>query len=167
MKRPFGFNAALVAIALVALSACTAPPDYAAQYRPLQDKFIAVWNGGKLGELDAIVAPNFKRHGTGPETNDLAGFKTTVNNYRTAFPDLHVTIDDAYYVQDRGFYFWTVSGTNTGAGAEAQPPTGKTVKVSGMSAVRYEGGKIADEALYYDQLDFNQQLGYTLTDPAQ
>ena len=45
------------------------------------------------------------------------------------------------------------------------PATGKSVKVSGMSDVRYEGGKIADETLYFDQLDFNQQLGYTMTPP--
>jgi predicted ester cyclase len=169
MNRLSWLNAWLVAIALVALSACNSappPPDYAAQYRPLQDAFVAVWNGGKLDDLDAIVAPNYKRHGTGPATDDLAGFKKTLNDFRTAFADMHVTIDDAYYVQDHAFYLWTFTGTNTGAGAQAQPPTGKSVKVSGLSAVRYEGGKIADEGLYYDQLDFNQQLGYTLTPPA-
>ena len=93
--------------------------------------------------------------------------KKVVNDYRTAYPDLKVTIDDAYYVQDHGFYLWTVTGTNTGAGPEAQPPTGKSVKISGMSMVRYEGGKIADEGVYYDQLDFNQQLGFTLTEPVE
>ncbi|MGH8265116.1 MAG: ester cyclase [Steroidobacteraceae bacterium] len=168
MKIPSWLNAGLVALALVEVSACnTAPPDYAAQYRPLQDTFVAVWNGGKLDALDAIVAPNYKRHGTGQATDDLVAFKKIVNDFRTAYPDLKVTIDDAYYVQDRGFYLWTVTGTNTGAGPEAQPPTGKSVKVSGMSVVRYEDGKIADEGLYYDQLDFNQQLGFTLTAPVE
>jgi steroid delta-isomerase-like uncharacterized protein len=168
MNRPSLLNAGLVAIALVALAACSPPPpDYAAQYRPLQDAFVAVWNGGKLNDLDAIVAPNYKRHGTGPATEDLASFKRTVIDFRTAFPDMHVTIDDAYYVKDRAFYMWTFTGTNTGANADAQPPTGKSTKVSGMSAIRYEGGKIADEALYYDQLDLNQQLGYILTSPVQ
>lgn len=167
MERPSWLNGGLVAIALVALSACSAPPDYAAQYRPLQDKFVAVWNGGKLADLDAIVTPTFKHHGTGPATEDLAGFKKVLNDYRTAYPDIHVTINEAYYVQDRGFYLWTVTGTNTGAGPEAQPPTGKPVKISGMSMVRYEGGKIADEGVYYDDLDFNQQLGFTLTAPVE
>ncbi len=127
---------------------------------------MAVWNGGKVGDPDAILAPNYERHGTGAATDDLAGIKKTVNDFRTAFADMHVTIDEAYYMPDRAFYVWTFTGTNTGAGAEAQPPTGQSVKVSGMSAVRYEGGKIADELLYYDQLDFNEQLGYTLTPPA-
>lgn len=165
MKGPSWSNAWPVAITLIALSACR-PPDYAAQYRPLQDAFVAVWNGGKLDALDAIVAPNFKRHGTGPATEDLAAFKKTVGDYRTMFTDMHVTIDEAYYMEGRAFYLWTFTGTNTGAGPEAQPPTGKSAKISGMSAVRYEGGKIVDEALYYDQLDLNQQLGYTLTPPS-
>ncbi len=157
----------IAAVTLVALSACQAPPppDYAAQYGPIEDAFVAVWNGGSLDGLDAIVSPNYQRHGTGGVTAaDLAGLKTVMTGFRTAFPDMHVAIDESYYIQDRGFFVWTFTGTNTGPGD--QPPTGKSVKVSGLSAIRYEGGKLADETLYYDALDFNQQLGSTLTPAA-
>lgn len=169
MSRQRFLSASILGAAVVGLAACSAappPPDYAAQYRPIQDAFVAVWNTGKLDDLDAIVAPNYKRHGTaGTTAEDLATFKKVVTAFRTAYPDLHVTIDEGYYVQDHAFYSWTFTGTNTGTGP--QPPTGKSVKISGMSAVRYEGGKIADEALYYDQLDFSQQLGYMLTPPVE
>lgn len=155
------------AFALVVLSACTASstPDYAAQYRPVQDAFVAVWNTGNLAGFDAVVTPNFKRHGTGGVTSeDLAGIKKVVTGFRTAFPDLHVTLDEGNYTKDHGFYLWTFTGTNTGPGD--QPPTGKSVKISGSSEIRYEGNMIADETLYYDALDFNQQLGAKLAPPA-
>ena len=166
MDKSILFRALLVAAALLGLSACTTAPDYAAQYRPIQDDFIAVWNGAKLSKLDDMVAPKFQRHGTGAAAEDLAALKQTIILYRTAFSDLKVTIDDAWYMKDRGFYRWTVTGTNNGAGLEGQAPTGKSMKVSGISAVTYIRGQIVDELIYYDRLELYEQLGYILSPPS-
>ncbi len=53
---------------------------------------------------------------------------------------------------------------NTGPGAA--PPTGKSVKLSGSTFIRYQEGKIAEEIVYFDVLDWQMQLGYTMTPPA-
>ncbi len=37
--------------------------------------------------------------------------------------------------------------------------TGKPVKVSGVSFARYEGGKLIEELVYFDALEFLSQLG--------
>lgn len=166
IKYTFGVTA-LTAIGLFVLSACTAPspPDYAAQYRPIQDAFVAVWNDGNLDGLDAIAAPSYQRHGDlGTTAGNLAVLKKVIKGFRTAYPDMHVTIEEAHFTQDRGLSLWTFTGTNTGA--SNIPATGKSVKVSGMSLIRYASGKIADETVYFDSLDMSQQLGYTVVPPA-
>ena len=78
-------------------------------------------------------------------------------DFRGSFPDLKVVIDESHFDKDLAFVLWTGSGTNTGPGAMA--PTGKSAKVSGATLLRYRNGKIAEELVYFDALDMQQQLG--------
>ena len=67
-------------------------------------------------------------------------------------------------MKDLSFHLWTFTGTNSGPGA--MPPTGKSVKLSGATRVRYQDGKIVEELVFFDVLDWQTQLGFTLTPPA-
>ena len=80
-----------------------------------------------------------------------------ITDFRTAFPDTLVTIDEAFFLEGRSFTKWTFKGTNTGPGTH--PATGKPVKVSGVSFARYDGGKMIEELVYFDALEFLSQLG--------
>ena len=60
-------------------------------------------------------------------------------------------------MEGRSFARWTFEGTNTGSGDF--PATGKSVKIEGTSLARYEAGKLAEELVYFDALDFLSQLG--------
>ena len=58
--------------------------------------FAELWNTGNLSVADEIFAPNYSHHdpstpdfGRGPESE-----KKRATLYRTAFPDLHLTIED-------------------------------------------------------------------------
>jgi len=75
-----------------------------------------------------------------------------------------VVLDENYHTQDRSFHLWTFTGTNTGPGAA--PSTGKSVKLNGATFIRYQDGKIAEERVYFDVLDWQKQPGYTMTPPA-
>jgi steroid delta-isomerase-like uncharacterized protein len=156
----------LVAFAVLALVACAAPPppDYAAQHKPALDTFVAAWNGAGLDTLDAVVAPDFKRHAPSMDAEGLDGIKKLMTELRTAYPDAKVVVDESHFTKDVSFALWTFTGTNTGPGA--LPPTGKSVKLSGASLARFQDGKIAEELVFFDQLDWQMQLGYTLTPPA-
>ena len=157
----------LVAVGLLALAACAppAPPDYAARYQPIVDAYVAGWNTGNLDGLDAVLAPNFHRRSAGGlNSDDLAGMKKAMTDFRASFPDLKVVIDEGHFLQDTSFVLWTATGTNTGPGAT--PPTGKSIKVSGASLGRYNDGKMVEELVYFDALDMQQQLGFTLAPPA-
>jgi hypothetical protein len=159
-------HALLMAAGVLTLAGCAAPapPDYAAQYQPAADAYIAGWNGDLAG-LDAAIAEGLKRHASGGLNADsLDSLKNQMTEFRTAYPDMKVVLDESYYLDGQSFHFWTFTGTNTGPGAA--PPTGKSVKVTGSTRLRYKDGKIAEEIVYFDALDMQTQLGYMLTSPA-
>lgn len=164
MHKKFTFLAA----ALLTLAACAAPPpppDYAAQYQPLLDAYIAGWSEGTYDALDAGVTEDFKRRApAGMNSDGPAGIKQVMADLRSGYPDAKVVLDESHYMKDMSFHLWTFTGTNTGPGAT--PPTGKPVELSGATVIRYRDGKMAEEHVYFDVLDWQMQLGYTLMPPA-
>ena len=74
-----------------------------------------------------------------------------------------MVLDDSHFMKDMSFPLWTFTGTNTGPGE--MPPTGKSVKLSGATRLRYQDGKTVEELEYFDAGDWQKQLGYTLTPP--
>jgi steroid delta-isomerase-like uncharacterized protein len=156
----------ILAAGLLALSGCAAPapPDYAAEQQPAVDAYIAAWSGADLGGLDAVMTADVRRQSPGGLNADsLEALKKVMTDVRTAYPDARVVIDEGHHMKDVSFFLWTFTGTNTGPGAA--PPTGKSVKLSGSTLMRYRDGKIAEEIVYFDVLDWQMQLGYTLTPP--
>jgi hypothetical protein len=157
----------LAAAGLLALVGCAAPtpPDYAAQYQPALDAFMAGWNDGNVGGLDAAVTESFQRRSPGGLNSDgLDAFKKIVTDLRASYPDARVVLDESHFMKDLSFHLWTFIGTNTGSGAT--PPSGKSVKLTGATLIRYQDGKIDEELVYFDALDWQTQLGFTLTPPA-
>ncbi len=55
-----------------------------------------VWNGGNLAVIDELVAANYVDHDQEPTgaLEGLEGLKQSVTMYRTAFPDVHFTVED-------------------------------------------------------------------------
>jgi predicted ester cyclase len=121
---------------------------------------LAAWNEGDLEGLDAFFDAKMIRRGPpsgNSDANSLAELKQVITNFRAAFPDCKVTIDEIFFQDDRSFARWTLEGTNTGTGD--LPPTGKAVKVSGASFGRYKNGKGTEELVYFDHMDMMLQLG--------
>lgn len=156
----------LVAIAaLLALAGCGAAPDYAAEHKAATDAFLAAWNSGAVDGLDAVTSKDIKRRSPGGlDTDGLGAYKKIVLGMRTSYPDLKLVVDDGHYMKDVAYFQWTFIGTNSGPGG--MPPTGKSVKLMGVTRVKYQDDKVVDERVFFDTLDWNQQLGFTLTPPA-
>lgn len=80
----------------------------------------------------------------------------------TAFPDMHLPVDDLQVVTslDPPFYVatWTATATMTGA-AQGLPATGASVRFSGTTVCRFRDGLINEYQQTYDALDVMQQLG--------
>ena len=127
---------------------------------------LEIWNKGNLALIDELYTPDFVRHNVAvsEDIEGLEAFKAYVAAVRTTYPDFTVTTDQQIIMDDLRVSRWTVNCTNTGP-SDQLPPTGKKVKVSGASIIRYEVGKIAEEWVYWNQATVLTQLGYTITPP--
>jgi predicted ester cyclase len=86
------------------------------------------------------------------------GFRQFITMYRTAFPDLRVTIDDLISEGDKVCAASIVQSTFKG-NMMGMAPTGKPFTVKLMAANRFEGGKESEVLEVFDRLSFFQQLG--------
>jgi len=93
--------------------------------------------------------------GQGP---GLAGLKDVLRGLRTAFPDMHWTVQEQIAEGDKVLTRFEWSGTQRGAFLGV-PATGRPVKVWGMVIDRFEGGKIKDTRIIMDLLGLMMQLG--------
>jgi steroid delta-isomerase-like uncharacterized protein len=129
-------------------------------YQKNIDAFVAAWNTGNFAGLDHYVAANVVRRSPAA-TNSSAGnfdeLKKVITDFRTAYPDAKVTINEAFFQGERSIARWTFTGTNTGPGPH--PATGKKVKIEGASIARYKDAKLTEELVYFDSLEMMTQLG--------
>jgi steroid delta-isomerase-like uncharacterized protein len=117
------------------------------------------FNKGNLSVADECLAASWIYHGAeGMEMKGREGFKQFVTMYRTAFPDLQVTLDDIIAEGDKVCAVGTVQGTFKG-NMMGFAPTGKPFKVKLIASSRFEGGKEAEVLEIFDRLTFFQQLG--------
>jgi steroid delta-isomerase-like uncharacterized protein len=93
---------------------------------------------------------------------DLRGYEEArqfVSMYKTAFPDLTVTVEDTMAEGDKVITRYIVRGTHEGEIEEFGPPTGRHLELEGITIHRIEDGKIVEEWERYDNLGMLQQLG--------
>lgn len=120
------------------------------------------WNKGNVNLADEIYSSDY----TAKDVNDTnkilrgpEGIKQSVIEVRTAFPDIHFTIDHLIAEGDKVVGAFTISGTHKGD-LMSITPTGKSVIFTAVDIWRFEGGKIVERCLAsMDRLDLMQQLG--------
>jgi steroid delta-isomerase-like uncharacterized protein len=118
-----------------------------------------VMNRGNLRVVDEIVAPNAVNHSSPPGfPAGTAGVKQMATMYRSAFPDVRITIEDLVAEGDRVAARWSATGTHRGE-LMGIPATGKRVTVTGIEINRIVDGKIVEHWESFDQLGMMQQLG--------
>ncbi len=116
-------------------------------------------NKGNFKVLDEILADNYVyREPTVGEFKGREGCKQLITMYRTAFPDVTLTIEEQIAEGDRLVTRWTARGTHRGE-LFGIPPTGKQITLSGVVITRFAQGRIAEEFEVYDALGMMRQLG--------
>jgi steroid delta-isomerase-like uncharacterized protein len=118
-------------------------------------RLFETFNQGDLTPIDQLVGPEYAgaQGDRGPD-----GFKAVVRGLRTAFPDLHYTIDEIMAEEDRVAVRWHWTGTHQGP-FRAFAATGRSVSNSGAGIFQVVGGKIVSAALETDRLGFLEQIG--------
>jgi steroid delta-isomerase-like uncharacterized protein len=122
--------------------------------------FEELWNKGNLSLADQLFAPNYEHHdastldfGRGPESE-----KKRATLYRTAFPDIQLTMEEVIAEGEIVMTRWSCRGTHKGdLGGIA--PTGKQINISGVTIARLANGKMAESWVNWDALGLMQQLG--------
>ena len=122
--------------------------------------FEEVYTKKNLAAIEEFIAPNHIDHSAGAAGSPVGpeGSRQLIGMMLTAFPDMHITVEDMIAEGDKVVVRFTERGTQQGAFGSI-PPTGKHVEVSTIDIVRIEGGKIAEEWGIDDMLGMLQQLG--------
>ncbi|HKV34771.1 MAG TPA: ester cyclase [Pyrinomonadaceae bacterium] len=124
--------------------------------------FEEVWNQGRSDVIDELLAEDAVIHGlvdgAGNPVNGLDGFHDFHTQFRGAFPDLIVSVDDTIGEGDMVVARCSVRGKHTGnhLGFAA---TNAPVQFDGVAITRIENGKIAEAWNHFDFAQMNRQLG--------
>lgn len=121
--------------------------------------FEEVWNHGRLGLIDELIDPEFINFGRqrGPQ-----GLKVIVAVWRTAFPDLHMRIEDEVAAGETVVVRITCRGTHTAELRHltmgVRPATGRQFSVEHIHMFKIRKGRIAEHRASRDDLGMLQQL---------
>jgi steroid delta-isomerase-like uncharacterized protein len=119
--------------------------------------FELVWNQGKREAIAEMLSPDALIHDGGTDTRGADGFYVFFDRMSLAFSEVHVTIEDSIAEDDRVCLRWQFTARHTGAGLGIEP-TGKSVRVTGISIVRVADGKLAEGWQNWDMLGLLQQI---------
>lgn len=113
-------------------------------------------------KLDQFNENNFIKdvvmHASPSDVVGIDSAKAYYANYLTGFSDITFSIKDVFGMGNKLVKHWNFKGTHTGM-FFGIPATGKKVDIDGVTLVRMDHGKIAEERDFLDNLEFMQQLG--------
>jgi len=117
-----------------------------------------VWNNQDLGVLDEIAAAEILHHGAAfPDVSGAENLKGSLTRQFEAFPDISLSVDDAFADDDVAVVRW--SGTSTqGGDFLGEPASGATVNLTGVNVYRMECGQIVESWSEMNTLDVLYQI---------
>ncbi len=131
------------------------------QNKAIARRVLEVFGSGDLDALDGLISANAVDHDTQNPHADIRGpegSKRTISMYRTAFPDLRITVEDQIAEGDKVVTRWVAIGTHEGD-LPGLPASGNKSTVTGIGIDRFEDGKIVEAWTNWDTLGMLQQLG--------
>ena len=115
---------------------------------------------GNLDVVAEIFSPDYVGHEpSSGEVRGIEGARRFAATFREAFPDLQNTIEDMVAEGDKVAMRFGGSGTHLGETETFGPPTGKRMKITGITIKRLTDGKIVEAWTNFDALGMMQQLG--------
>ena len=123
-----------------------------------------IWNRRLINKANDFYAPEFIGHAS--SARELYGpgdLKVHILGLLGAFPDATLSVDHLYWMGDpardeyRTAMRWTLIGTHGGPGPYG-PPTGRQVRLMGITQHRIRDEKIVEEWAIYDEFALLKQL---------
>ena len=114
------------------------------------------FNKGNYRVLPDCFKPDFVEHQFGLHPT-IEGVQKDIQSLRSAFPDLHLTIEDMVAEDGKVWARMTAHGTNLGG--FMGPPNGKSFQIAVFDVCRFEDGKIVEHWGSPDRFHLLAQLG--------
>ena len=121
-----------------------------------------VLNRGQTDLLAELVVADHVGHNPFGDHYGPEGLRIVVMEYRAAFRDLRVTVDDLVTQGDKVVHRFTLRGTHAGPFLGI-PPTGQVVTATGIAIDRLKDGRIVESWVSLDALNLLRQLGISPT----
>jgi steroid delta-isomerase-like uncharacterized protein len=122
--------------------------------------FEEVWNQGRIAAIAEMYHPSGTATGFPDPDSVIRGpeqFAQLCQQFRGAFPDIHVTIDDLITEGDKVAVLWTATMTHTGDGL-GFPASSKKITLPGASFINVRGGMIINGRNHLDFTKVQLQL---------
>ncbi len=128
--------------------------------RALNRRYVEeVINQGNIHAIDELIDPGIVDYAAPPGfPTGREGAKRFSAMLSSAFPDLHLTIEDMIAEGDKVVVRGTWNGTHEGA-FMGIPATGRRVTVSQIDVSRVADGRMVEHWGQFDALGLMQQLG--------
>ena len=153
----------MIALVIVALLSCDMSSKAKLEAnKNLVRKFSDAINKKSFDLLDELVVQDFVRHCQAtPEVQvrSLEEFKELQKGFLLSFPDQQITNKMMIAEGDYVATYSTYTGTQEGP-MGAFPASGKKGELMFLSIFRFEGGKIAELWVEWDNISFLTQLGH-------
>jgi steroid delta-isomerase-like uncharacterized protein len=124
--------------------------------------FEEVWNQGRAETIEELLAADCVIHGladaTGKDVRGPAEFKAFHAEFREAFPDITVTIEDTIAEGDLLVARCSVRGKH-GGNSLGIPATQAPIDITGVTIVRVKDGKFVEGWNNFDFMKLYQQIG--------
>jgi steroid delta-isomerase-like uncharacterized protein len=122
--------------------------------------FEEVWNKGRVEAIEEMFAPDGIAHGLA-EGEDMRGpeaFKSFHANFKGAFPDMRISVEDILSAGDKTAIRFRGQATHTGDQLGI-PATNRRVTFTGMTFVRWRDGQIVEGWNNVDISGILKQIG--------
>lgn len=125
--------------------------------------FHEAWNWRMLGRLRSSYDQRVRFRGpTNRESSGLGPYQAFVIQMLAMFPDLALEVEEIYWMgnEDEGYLTstrWSAVATHRGHGPYGVP-TGRIVRIWGITQHRILDGKIVEEWMMFNEFDLLQQI---------
>lgn len=118
-----------------------------------------IFNRGNLDVAAELIDPDYvNRNATPGQVGGPAGIRYVAGVYRTAFPDLRLTIEEILTIDDKVVVRVRETGTHLGPFLGAAP-TGRRVAWTWIGIYRVRYGRLVERWGVIESLDLARQIG--------
>jgi len=119
--------------------------------------FEVVWNRGRRGAIPELLSPDVLLHDAGEDSVGIEPYLLFFDRMQDTFSEIHVDIEDIVAEYDKAAIRWNCRARHTGYGFSI-PPTGVEVRMTGISIIQVEDGKVVEAWQNWDMLGMMEQI---------